>query len=142
MVDLLLGGPGETPETVAETMILMKQIEPDCVGAALGARVYPQTRLASMLAAEGALEDNPGIQRRHDGPVDLLRPTFYVSSALGGRPAALVRELIAGDSRFFEPRDDQVNDGRHNYNDNQKLVEAIAAGARGAYWDILRNLSS
>jgi hypothetical protein len=26
----------------------------------------------------------------------------------------------------------------HNYNDNTDLVEAIRHGARGAYWDILR----
>jgi len=28
----------------------------------------------------------------------------------------------------------------HNYNDNTELVDAIAAGARGAYWDILHRL--
>ena len=28
----------------------------------------------------------------------------------------------------------------YNYNDNQPLVEAIRRGARGAYWDILRQL--
>jgi hypothetical protein len=28
----------------------------------------------------------------------------------------------------------------HNYNDNTELVEAIRQGARGAYWDILRQL--
>jgi hypothetical protein len=30
----------------------------------------------------------------------------------------------------------------HNYNANQSLCDAIAAGARGAYWDILRKLRS
>ena len=30
--------------------------------------------------------------------------------------------------------------GDHNYNRNQLLADAIAAGARGAYWDILRRL--
>ena len=39
MLDLLLGGPGETPETVAQTIADIKQIDPDCAGAALGLRV-------------------------------------------------------------------------------------------------------
>ncbi len=32
MVDLLLGGPGETPETLRETINYVKKIGPDCVG--------------------------------------------------------------------------------------------------------------
>jgi radical SAM superfamily enzyme YgiQ (UPF0313 family) len=141
MFDLLLGGPGETPETVAETIDFYRGIEPDCVGAALGVRVYGGTPMAEMLRADGPLEYCPGLLRRYSGPVDLARPTFYISPALGERPAALVREHIGGDERFFEPADDRGPDEKgYNYNDNTPLVEAIAAGARGAYWDILRKL--
>jgi hypothetical protein len=97
--------------------------------------------MAERLRADGPLEDCPGLLRRYDGPMDLARPTFYISPALGERPAALVREQIAGDERFFEPADDRGPDDKgYNYNDNTPLVEAIAAGARGAYWDILRKL--
>ena len=172
MLDLLLGGPGETPQTVAETIRFVKGIDPDCAGAALGVRVYPGTAMAEMVAAEGPLETNPNIRRRplrpcrptptnasrrcpvgarwcpsgaREGPIDLLWPTFYVSSALGEHPARLVRDLIAGDERFFPPEDQSPaaasdSPGDHNYNQNQALVEAIAAGARGAYWHILRGL--
>jgi hypothetical protein len=28
----------------------------------------------------------------------------------------------------------------HNYSDNIQLVEAIAKGERGAYWDILKKI--
>ena len=145
MLDMLLGGPGETPETVAETIRAFKQFDPDCAGAALGVRVYPDTAMATLVASEGAMEANPAIRRRYDGPVDLLQPTFYISSQLGERPAALVRELIGDDERFFPPEDEThaaVSDlaGDHNYNENQALSDAIAAGARGAYWDILRKL--
>ena len=113
------------------------------MGAALGVRIYPDTPLAARIAAEGPLETNPSIRRRYEGPVDLLQPTYYIAAALGPRPATLVRELIAGDSRFFPPEEDTPGPaaglaGDHNYNDNRVLVEAIAAGARGAYWDILR----
>jgi len=145
MLDLLLGGPGETPDTLAETIRFVKQIGPDCAGAALGIRVYPNTALARILLAEGPLEANSGIRRRYDGPIDLLQPTFYIAPALGDRPAQLVRELIDRDDRFFPPEDgtgDAESDaqGDHNYNENQILADAIAAGARGAYWDILRKL--
>ncbi len=140
MLDLLLGGPGETPETARETIDFVKRIDPDCAGAALGVRVYPRTAMAETIAAEGPPDANRAIRRHYDGPVDFYRPTFYIASALGDRPAGLVRELIGGDERFFEPAD-EVEAGRdHNYNDNAPLVSAIAAGARGAYWHILRGL--
>ncbi len=142
MTDLLLGGPGETPETVAESIDFFRQIDPDCAGAALGIRLYPETAVTARLAAEGTLETCPGIHRRYGGQIDLLKPTFYVSPALGERPARLICDLIAGDSRFFGPTDDvetgDVPDSGYNYNENCVLTEAIAQGARGAYWDILR----
>lgn len=144
MVDLLLGGPGETRDTVAETIGFLRKVGPDCAGTALGLRLYPGTAIVDQLEPPGPLETNPGIRRRYAGPIDLLRPTFYISPALGPNPAQLVRDLIAGDPRFFEPAL-ECSDGPatdHNYNENTALVEAIAAGARGAYWDILRRLRS
>ena len=146
MLDLLLGGPGETPETLEESIAFFRQIGPDCVGAPLGMRIYPGTPACDRVAAEGPMESNPSIRRAYAGPVDLLKPTFYISAALGDRPAGLVRDRIAGDRRFFEPEDDEAGPeasdvcGDHNYNANRALSDAIAAGARGAYWDILRHL--
>jgi radical SAM superfamily enzyme YgiQ (UPF0313 family) len=143
MLDLLLGGPGETPETVAESIAALKQIDPDCAGAALGLRILPGTPLQSAVAAEGPPENNPNVRKRYPGNIDLLQPTYYLAAALGDRPAALVRELIDDDPRFFPPQDEVADPtpaaGDHNYNDNRQLLEAIAAGARGAYWDLLRN---
>jgi tryptophan 2-C-methyltransferase len=149
MLDLLLGGPGETPASVEETIRFVQQIGPDCAGTALGIRLYPDIPMRDIVAAEAPFETNPGIYRCYDGPVDLLRPTFYVSPALGQRPSQLVQDLIAGDVRFFEPKPDVVAasdepepEANYNYSDNQPLVDAIAGGARGAYWDILRRLRS
>ena len=136
MLDLLLGGPGETSETVAQTISFIKQINPDVAGAALGLRVYPGTEMAQMVAREGPLQTNNNICRKYSGTIDFLKPTFYISSALGSRPDELVRDFIAGDQRFFEP----ASETDHNYNNNTQLSQAIAKGARGAYWDILRQL--
>jgi len=147
MIDLLLGGPGETPETLAETIDSIKQIDPDCAGAALGVRTYPGTEMADVVKAEGSSDTNPNIHRKYLGPVDFFKPTFYISGLLGQEPARLVKDLIAGDQRFFEPTLEAAPDasGRepatdHNYNDNTELVQAIEKGARGAYWDILHEL--
>jgi radical SAM superfamily enzyme YgiQ (UPF0313 family) len=145
MLDLLIGGPGETPETVATTVEAIKEFDPDCAGAALGIRIYPGTAVEQIVAAEGPLETNASIRRRYAGPIDLLQPTFYISSRLGSQPARCVRELIGDDPRFFAPEEEvpgalERSSSDHNYNANQPLADAIAAGARGAYWDILRKL--
>jgi tryptophan 2-C-methyltransferase len=147
MLDLLLGGPGETPETLAESLKFFMQLNPDCCGASLGVQLYPNTEMTAVVAAEGPMETNGGIRRHYSGPIDLLCPTFYISPALGKNPARLIRELIAGDSRFFPPEEEAVSScgpveasGDHNYNQNSALCDAIAAGARGAYWDILRKM--
>jgi radical SAM superfamily enzyme YgiQ (UPF0313 family) len=142
MLDLLFGGPGETPETVAETINFIKEIGPDCIGAPLGVRIYPGTKVAEIVYAEGDLETNPNIKRKYKGVVDFFQPTFYISSLLGDRPARLVKDLIDGDRRFFEPMEEAVPADRtdHNYNANMELAEAISKGARGAYWDILRKI--
>jgi radical SAM superfamily enzyme YgiQ (UPF0313 family) len=147
MIDLLLGGPGEIPRTVRETIEFIKQIGPDCAGAALGIRVYPGTAMEQIIAEKLRDPTNSGIRRKYSGPINLLKPTFYISETLGERPAELIRDLIAGDQRFFEPAleidsqtaesDDAVN---YNYNENLLLTQAIQQGARGAYWNILRRL--
>ena len=141
MLDLLLGGPGETPETLAESIGFIRRLDPDCVGASLGMRLYPGTRMVDALLRSGDLEQNPAIVRHYQGSIDLLRPTFYLSAALGSRPARLVKELINGDPRFFPPSDEPAcghAGDDHNYSGHTRLTDAIARGARGAYWDILR----
>ena len=144
MIDLMLGGPGETPETLATTIDFIKRIDPDCAGASLGIRIYPGTGMVDVVNGEGPLETNPAIRRKYTGPFDFFQPTFYISRHLGANPARLVKELMGGDERFFEPMEEQpdANATDHNYNDNTELADAIRDGARGAYWDILHRLRS
>jgi len=134
MFDLLLGGPGETIETLRETVELMKNASPDRVGVSLGVRVYPGTPLHRHLAA-GSI-DPAGLRGNPDG----LFPVFFMSPDLGEHPFDEVRELIGGDGRFLMPSGGDEQD--YNYNDNRVLQEAIEAGCRGAYWDILRRLAT
>lgn len=144
MTDMLLGGPGETPATLTETIDFMKQINPDGVGAGLGLRIYPGTGMETFLHQQGPLEDNPNLKRKYEGPVDLFKPTFYISQELGEQPAHLVKDLIGDDARFFAPAPEipaglsgHADTEDHNYNENQELTDAIAQGARGAYWHIM-----
>ncbi len=137
--DLLLGAPGETPETVRTSIDLMRRIGPDCVGISLGVRVYDGTPLAYAVRRMGPLESNPALWGAKLDNEQLLRPLFYLSLDLGPNPAAMVKKLVGDDPRFFFPSGPEEAPD-YNYNDNQRLVRALAEGARGAYWDILRRM--
>ena len=139
MFDLLLGGPGETRETIAETIHLMKQVEPDVVGISVGVRIWPHTAMAEIVRSEGFSPANPNLRGRIAGNDDFLWPVFYLSSELGADIGAYLDGLVAGDARFFVA-DIERSDRNYNYNENLPLINAIRAGARGAYWDILRRL--
>jgi radical SAM superfamily enzyme YgiQ (UPF0313 family) len=130
MLDLLFGSPGETEESMVRTIDLMRRAQPDQVGIALGVRIYPGTELAAMMERgelDGGLVGGDG----------LLEPLFFLEPAVASTASALLDDMIGDDPRFFffDPDRPERN---YNYNANQRLVEAIAKGQRGAYWDILR----
>jgi len=141
MYDLLLGGPGETRESMRETIETMKKISPDRVGAALGVRICPQTKMAALVKRQGSLNKNPNLHGTIAGNDRFFKPVFYVSSDLGRDAPEYLSTLIGEDERFFyaSPSGAERN---YNYNDNTVLVNAIKAGYRGAFWDILRRLGA
>ncbi|MBN2591061.1 MAG: radical SAM protein [Sedimentisphaerales bacterium] len=139
MVDLLLGGPGETPETAKETIDFAKEIDADCIGATLGMRVYPGTFMEKYVKEQLHRGNHAAIRRKYTGPLNMLMPTFYISEKLGEKPAELIKDFINGDKRFFEPAGEDASD--YNYNDNTPLINAIKNGARGAFWHILNKLN-
>jgi radical SAM superfamily enzyme YgiQ (UPF0313 family) len=139
MYDLLLGGPGETKESMRETIGTMKRLSPDRVGAALGVRICPQTKMAALVKRQGSLNKNPNLHGTIEGNESFFKPVFYVSAGLGRDVPEYLSTLIGEDERFFyaSPSGGERN---YNYNDNTVLVNAIKAGYRGAFWDILRRL--
>jgi radical SAM superfamily enzyme YgiQ (UPF0313 family) len=130
MLDLLLGSPGESRESLGRAVDLMKQAEPDRVGVSLGVRVYPGTELARQVASP---EHAAGLV----GGEDASQPLYFLEPAVAPFAFALLDTLVGDDRRFlfFDPARPERN---YNYNANQRLVEAIRQGYRGAYWDILR----
>ena len=69
---LLLGGPGETRETVEESLSFVDSLHLDVLKLTVGTRIYPGTPLAKRAVKEGmiAAED------------DLLYPRFYMRTEL------------------------------------------------------------
>jgi hypothetical protein len=139
MYDLLLGGPGETRETVRETIELMREANPTRVGVAAGVRIYPSTPLARMVHQEGLGPETRHVQGNVLGNASLLAPIFYLSADLGSDALSFIGHLVEGDERFFFAGA-ETEEANYNYNENELLAEAIQQGHRGAFWDILRKL--
>ena len=140
MYDLLLGGPGESKKSLQETIELMKRLSPSRVGAAMGIRIFAQTKLAALVRRQGSLTKNPNLHGTVERNDNFFAPVFYLSSALGPDAQGYLSELITGDERFFFGATGDA-DQNYNYNENTILVNAIEAGYRGAFWDILRRLA-
>jgi radical SAM superfamily enzyme YgiQ (UPF0313 family) len=137
MYDLLLGGPGETRDSLRESIEAVKRMSPQRVGASLGVRVYPGTKLARMILKQGPVETNPNLHGTRDE--SFLAPVFYLSSELGEDVPRYLEGLIGGDERFMFMAGGTFN-SNYNLNANTILVDAIRNGHRGAFWDILRRL--
>ena len=135
IIEILFGAPGETAETIKETIDFLKNIDPERVSVTAGLRVFPGTRLEQMVRQEGFTRDNPNLSGAIEDNENLLKPVFYLPTQIGPAPLAYIAEIIGDDPRFFG-----VNTDRFNYNANDLLVDAIARGERGAYWMILSTL--
>ena len=69
---LLMGGPGETPATVQESVDLLEHYQPFMVNLTVGLRIYPGTPLHRQALAEGIVSSSD----------NLLWPHFYLSPAV------------------------------------------------------------
>ncbi|AFS53705.1 lipid biosynthesis B12-binding/radical SAM protein [Leptospirillum ferriphilum] len=69
---LLFGGPGETLQSVRETLKTVEDTRPTAVVAMAGIRVYPDTPLAALAESRGLVKN-----RR-----DYLDPVFYIEPGL------------------------------------------------------------
>ena len=71
---LMLGGPGETRDSVTESVTCLEAFQPAMVSVTVGVRVYPGTEMARIARAEGVLS----------AADPLLTPVFYLSPSVRG----------------------------------------------------------
>ncbi len=82
---LLLGGPGETKETVEESLTFADSLHLEAVKITIGIRIYPKTLLARIALQEGMIIEK----------TNLLFPTFYMTRALEDWLHLTVQQWIA-----------------------------------------------
>jgi radical SAM superfamily enzyme YgiQ (UPF0313 family) len=78
---LLLGGPGETRETVIESLDFLESLDLDLHQVTVGIRIYPDTPLHRSAVRDGLVDEDD----------DLLEPRFYMVSGL----EPFIREEVA-----------------------------------------------
>ncbi|HXQ23021.1 MAG TPA: lipid biosynthesis B12-binding/radical SAM protein [Candidatus Acidoferrales bacterium] len=90
---LIFGGPGETPETVSETIDLMDELKPTAVIALTGIRVLPGTGMVEIALRDGQI----------DADDNLLYPKFYISSSLGDELIERIESYAHAHSNWIVP---------------------------------------
>ena len=83
---LLMGGPGESPATVAESLDNLEAFERTVLFFFIGIRIYPWTALYDIALAEGKI----------DGRTNLLEPVYYESDAIDRQAIEALIEARAG----------------------------------------------
>jgi len=69
---LLFGGPGETPDTVEESLAFAKSLDLQMMRVTVGIRIYPGTALARRAVVDGIIAADD----------ELLEPRFYLAPGL------------------------------------------------------------
>lgn len=118
---LLLGGPGETMDSVYRTCETICATQPTAVVCMVGVRVFPNTRLAEVAAAEGVV--NPA--------QDYLAPVFYLSSDVE-------KKIIPFIESFSKENPTWIFPGLH-ININETLQKKLRRfGIRGPLWEQMK----
>lgn len=89
---LIFGGPGETKETVEETVRHMDLLKPKAVVAMTGIRIYPGTEIERIALREGLISSGE----------EMLRPRFYFYGEEQGLFHS-IRALAAARRNWFLP---------------------------------------
>lgn len=82
---LLIGGPGETRESVRESLAFADSLGLDMLKLTMGIRIYPGTALEKRAREEGKIAEGD----------DLLLPRFYMESGLDDWLVPTIREWMA-----------------------------------------------
>ena len=88
---LLLGGPGETRQSVEESLAFADSLPLEMLKITAGIRIYPETPLAATALREGLITEE----------TDLLFPTFYLAKGLEGWLHRTVEDWLADRPHWF-----------------------------------------
>jgi radical SAM superfamily enzyme YgiQ (UPF0313 family) len=115
---ILLGGPGETEETVRETLRNVEKLERTVLFFFCGLRIYPHTKLYDLALEEGQITEY----------TDLLGPVFYRSRLITGEE---IRRLV---EKKAEGRENWIigSGGNHAV---RLMARLYKKGGTGPLWE-------
>lgn len=118
---LIFGGPGETSETVEQTLELMEELKPTAVIAFTGIRVLPGTGMVEIALRDGQI----------DADDNLLHPKFYISKSLR-------EDLIARIESHAKRHSNWIVPGRGIKTNIELLQKLRDKKIKGQLWRLLR----
>jgi radical SAM superfamily enzyme YgiQ (UPF0313 family) len=113
---LILGGYGETEQSLDETFENSKKIPRSVYFPYIGMRIYPHTELFNIAIAEGIIK----------GESDLLEPVYYISKSID--PGTIKDRAIATGKKWIFP----------DYDDQGMMEKFRSRKIRGPLWEFLR----
>lgn len=118
---LLLGGPGETMESVQQTLDNITGMSPTAIICMLGIRVFPKTKLSLIAMKEGII-----------GPdEDFLEPIFYLSPAIKDDIVPFIEHFSKQNRNWIFPG--------LNINMNLELQKKLRRiGIKGPLWESMK----
>lgn len=118
---LLLGGPGETMQTVHRTLDTVLDMSPTAVICMIGIRVFPKTGLSLIATKEGMI-----------GPGEHFpKPVFYLSPAIE-------KEILPFIEKFSKKNSTWIFPGL-NININVELQKKLRRfGVKGPLWEYMK----
>ncbi|WP_238651767.1 B12-binding domain-containing radical SAM protein [Paenibacillus piscarius] len=128
---LVLGGPGETVETLNETFDFLEKYDPNIALVMYGLRIYPGTPLYEIAKQEAVLSNRP----------DLLIPEFYVSPAVNESIIDVIQSRLKGHENWFATPD--IWDRKEKLKNvllEKRMQEYYRNGVRGPFWAVVDKL--
>jgi len=120
--NLIFGGPGETEETMMESVQQMDRIDPTAVMVTIGLRIYPGTDLVQRSRQE--------IHPAAGTSGNLLEPEFFISPAVGEFIVEKVGELVSQRPYWISPGLQQRYD--------PTLLARLRQYHKGVLWKMVR----
>lgn len=126
---IIIGGPGETIETIKQTFEKLDELDPTAVISMIGIRIYPGTAIEGISKRDGFLKRGANVE---DCLEDGLEPIFYLSPEKDEDAIIeLVREYATKRPNWIVPGLDIRSGGESSF-------RLRRIGKRGPLWDLLR----